>query len=193
MKRICTFTAGLALLLMVVLAAPCARAQDDDDVMSQKEIETLRDSAYVPNDRIAAFIRILDTREQEIEQLLSKPHRPGFTQDMHDFIDQFGAIADELNDNLDEYQNKHRDIRKSLPKLISSIERWSTTLRAPSDDDGYNVVRRIALDSLKDMRETATSTQTEQAEYFKAHPDAAKMEKDRADPNHAPVQEDNPH
>jgi hypothetical protein len=45
----------------------------------------------------------------------------------------------------------------------------------------------MALDSLKDMRDTATTMQTEQAEYFKAHPDAAKVEKERADPEHNPV------
>jgi hypothetical protein len=29
--------------------------------------------------------------------------------------------------------------------------------------------------------------ETEQAAYFKAHPDAAKLEKERADPDHNPV------
>ncbi len=155
--------------------------------MSQKEIESLRDAAYIPNDRVMTFVKILDTREREIEDLLSKPRRPGFDQDMHDLIEQFSSIADEFNDNLDEYQSKHRDIRKSLPKLVSAIERWTTTLRAPAEDEAYNVVRKMALDSLKDMRDTATTTQTEQAEYFKAHPDAAKVEKERADPGHNPV------
>lgn len=155
--------------------------------MSQKEIESLRDAAYIPNDRVLTFVKILDTREQEITGLLSKPRRPGFNQDMHDLLDQFAAIADEFNDNLDEYQSKHRDVRKALPKLISAIERWSTTLRAPADDQTYNVVRKMALDSLKDMRDTATTMQTEQAAYFKAHPEAAKTEKERADPDHTPV------
>jgi hypothetical protein len=45
----------------------------------------------------------------------------------------------------------------------------------------------MALDSLKDMRDTATTLETEQAEYFKEHPDAARVEKERADPEHAPV------
>lgn len=155
--------------------------------MSQKEIESLRDAAYIPNDRVMIFMKILDTREQDIQDLLSKPRRPGFNQDMHDLLDQFAAIADEFNDNLDEYQSKHRDVRKSLPKLISSIERWSTTLRAPAEDQTYNIVRKMALDSLKDMHDTATGMETEQAAYFKAHPDAEKMEKERADPQHAPV------
>ena len=155
--------------------------------MSQKEIESLRDAAYIPNDRVLAFVKILDTRDQEIGSLLGKPRRPGFNQDMHDLMDQFAAIADEFNDNLDEYQSKHRDIRKALPKLISAIDRWSTTLRAPADDQSYNVVRKMALDSLKDMHDTATTMETEQAAYFKAHPDAAKTEKERADPEHSPL------
>jgi septal ring factor EnvC (AmiA/AmiB activator) len=187
---------GLALataLLLALAICPRLRAQADDDTMSQQEIESLRDAAYIPRDRIAAFERILNSREQEIRQLLAQSHRPGFAQDMHDYIDQFGAIADEFNDNLDDYSSKHRDVRKALPKLLSDIERWSTTLRAPADDDSYNIVRRIALDSLKDMRDSATRMQTEQAAYFKAHPDAAKLEKERADPNHAPVPNEDSH
>jgi hypothetical protein len=173
--------------LLVFAPAALSRAQNDDSSMSQKEIESLRDAAYVPNDRVLTFVKILNTRDQEITGLVSKPRRPGFSQDMHDLLDQFAAIADEFNDNLDEYQSKHRDIRKALPKLVAAIERWSTTLRAPAEDQAYNIVRKMALDSLKDMRDTATSMETEQAAYFKAHPDAEKLEKQRSDPEHAPV------
>ena len=176
-----------ACALLVLAPAVPILAQDDDSSMSQKEIEALRDAAYIPNERVLTYLKILDTREQEITTLLSKPRRVGFNQDMHDLLDQFAAIADEFNDNLDEYQSKHRDIRKVLPKVVSSIERWSTTLRAPADDQTYNIVRKMALDSLKDMRDTATSMQTDLATYFKAHPDAEKLEKERADPQHSPV------
>lgn len=189
MTRIGRFLRPFLAVCALLVCAPAAvsRAQDDDSSMSQKEIEGLRDAAYIPNDRVMAYVKILNTREQEITDLLSKPRRPGFNQDMHDLLDQFAAIADEFNDNLDEYQSKHRDIRKALPKLVTAIERWSTTLRAPADDQTYNIVRKMALDSLKDMHETATSMETEQAAYFKAHPDAEKLEKERADPQHAPV------
>ena len=176
-----------ASIFLVFVCTPSLHAQDDDSSMSQKEIEDLRDAAYVPNDRILVFVKILNSREQEIEDLLSKPRRPGFARDMHDYIDQFASIADEFNDNIDEYQTRHRDVRKSLPKLVSAIERWSTTLRAPASDEAYDVVRKIALDSLKDMRDAATTMETEQAAYFKAHPDAARLEKERADPDHNPV------
>jgi hypothetical protein len=160
--------------------------------MSQAEVESLRDAAYVPLDRIKAYEKILDDRGRRIEQLLAKPRRPGFAFDMHDAIDQFGAIADELNDNLDEYDSKHRDVRKALPKLVEATERWSTTLRAAGDDDGYAVVRRTALDALKDMRTSAEEMQTTLTAYFKDHPEALKAEKARASAPHSPTDGDGP-
>lgn len=188
MSRAWAFTTALLFVLAATLFAATLHAQDgEDDPLSQKEVESLRDAAYIPADRIAAFEKILNTRAEEIQQLLARQHRPGFAEDMHDTVDQFQAIADEFNDNLDEYSTRHRDVRKALPKLLSDIERWSTTLRAPPDNDAYNIVRRMALDSLKDMHDEAATMQTEQAAYFKAHPEAAKIEKERANENHEPV------
>jgi hypothetical protein len=185
-------TLSIALALLLAFSAPRLRAQAPDGTLTEKEIDSLRDAAYIPNDRVVTYEQILNDREREMKDLLAKPHHVSFSSDMHDLITQFGAIADELNDNLDEYQTHRRDVRKALPKLLSAIARWSDTLRAAPEDDAYNVVRRIALDSLKDMSGIATSMQTEQAAYFKAHPDEAKREQERADENHAPVPDESP-
>lgn len=168
-------------------------AQASDGVMSDKEVETLRDAAYVPDDRITAYQKILDTREREIDELLAKPHHVTFGEDMHDLMDQFGAIADELNDHLDEYHSKHRDVRRVLPKLVEATERWATALRAPADDPNYKVVRKIALDAVKDMHEIAVQMVADQAAYFKEHPEAAKAEKEKRESPHAPTAGEAPH
>jgi hypothetical protein len=70
-------------------------------------------------------------------------------------------------------------VRKSLPKLIAATDRWSTALRAPGDDEKYKVVRRIALDAVKDMHDLAVQMQVDLEEYFKEHPEAVKTEKER--------------
>ncbi len=171
------------MLLAAVLGAggfASAWAQAPEGVMSEAEVETLREAAPVPLDRIAAYVTILNDREKRIETLMAKPHRVGFGEDMHDAIEQFGAIADELNDNLDEYSANRRDVRKALPKLIAATDRWSTALRAAGDDDQYKVVRTIALDTVKDMHDLAVQMQTDLGAYFKEHPEAAKAEKERA-------------
>ena len=173
-----------------LLALPCtivARAQDDTGgAMSQAEIESLRDASYMPVDKIRAFEKMLDDRERRIDDLLKKSRDPDYGQDMHDAMDQFGAIADELNDNLDDFDKRHRDVRKALPKLLQEIDRWSTSLRAAGENARYNVVRKIALDTLKDTRSIAEEMETSQAAYFLAHPDAEKLEKQRASDPHSP-------
>src|SRR5580704_1823292 len=99
------------------LALPL-RAQHSDTALSESEIEQLRDSAYVANDRVLVFIKLLDTRNKAIQDLFAHPRKPGREEDMHDLLEQFTSIADELNDNLDDYGPHHRDIRKALPKLL---------------------------------------------------------------------------
>ena len=186
--------AGLCLGLVLLCAGtrPC-RAQAGEDVLSQKEVDTLRDTAFDPADRIAAYVQILNDREHHLDDLLAK--RRGHTDfggEVADVLDQFGAIADELNDNLDEYSRHHRDVRKALPKLIQATERWSTALRTPADDEAYAVVRRIALDNVKDTRELAAALQTDLAAYFKAHPEAEKEENRRKGAPHAVRKDEGP-
>jgi len=180
-------TYGLFMLAaLLCVSAPMAAAQSKDDALSQKEVEELRDAAFVPADRIETYEKILDTRERMIEQLLAKPRHVTFGEDIHDAMDQFGAIADELNDNLEELNAQHRDLRKVLPKLVKATERWTTVLRAPGEDDAYKVMRRIALDAVKDTHDMAVEMETTEETYFKAHPEAAKEEKTRKDNPHAP-------
>ena len=174
-------------LLLAMPWGGAAHAQDTDGAMSQAEIESLRDASYMPVNKIKAFEKMLDDREHRIDELLKKGRGPGNALEMHDAMEQLGAIADELNDNLDDYNSKHRDVRKALPKLVQATERWSTSLRAAGEDDRYNVVRRIALDTLKDTRSLAEEMEASQQAYFKEHPDAEKLEKQRASAPHTPM------
>lgn len=171
----------LCLAILLVQAHPAA-AQGHDAPMSDGEVEKLREAAYYPINRIEVFVKILDSRSQKVQDLVSKPRRPGREQQLHDLFDQFAGIADELNDNLDEYAPKHRDIRKALPKLIDATERWATILRSAPEDASYKVVRKLALDAVRDVHDAAAAMQTDQVAYFKAHPEAEKAERDRIDP-----------
>jgi len=83
---------------------------------------------------------------------------------------QFASIADDFDDNLEDYSKYHRDIRKVLPKVVSATERWATSLRTPPDDATYSVTRKLALESLADVRESATKLIEEQKAWFLAHP-----------------------
>ena len=183
---------GMVGVVCLLAAGILAHAQAGEGTLSDAEVESLRDAAYVPVDRIAEFEKILDKREKQIDALIAKRWYPGRADDLHNLMEQMAGIADELSDNLDEYDRNHRDIRKALPKLVLATERWSTSLRAPADDGVYNVERKLALDAVKDIREETEQMETEQTAYFKAHPEAEKAEKERTAHPHATTAGDGP-
>ena len=156
-------------LLLCALALPM-HAQSSDNVLTDAEVEQLRSSAYVPNDRVMVFIQLLDDRNKAIQALFAHPRKPGREQDTHDLLEQFTAIADELDDNLDDYGPHHRDIRKALPKLLDATERWSSNLKSPPDNEAYSVSRKLALEAIRDIREEATRLVEDQKAWFIAHP-----------------------
>ena len=179
---------SLACFSCLLLATHPARPQQKEPALSETEVEQLRESAYIPSDRIAVFMKLLDTRAQRMTELVNKPRRPGREEDIHEMLEQFTSIADELNDNLDDYAPRHRDLRRQLPKLVEATDRWSTALRSPPEDEAYNVARRLAIESVRDIREEAVRLVADQRSFFAAHPEAAKAEKDReaGTPSNAP-------
>ena len=149
---------------------PLLHAQQADEALSDAEVEQLRESAYVPADRIAVFVGFLDARARRIQEIVAKPRRPGREEDLHDLLEQFTAITDELNDNLDDYAPRHSDLRKQLPKLLQATDRWSTALRTPADNEAYNVSRSLALEGVRDVHDETAKLVDEQRAWFAAHP-----------------------
>jgi hypothetical protein len=156
-------------LVILALSAPL-HAQSDDHSLSEAEVEQLRDSAYVPRERVIVFIKFLDDRSAAIHDMFTRPRRPGREQDTHDLLEQFTSIANELEDNLDDYSTRHSDIRKALPKLIEATERWASGIKSPPDDEAYNVSRKLALEAIRDLRQDATELAESQRAWFAAHP-----------------------
>jgi hypothetical protein len=162
-----------ALLTILALTLPLtAHAQHRSSALSEGEVEKLRDAAYVPADRVMVFIALIDSRTKRLTDLYAHARRPGREEDTHDLLEQITAVADELDDNLDDYAHRHQDIRKALPKLLQTTERWSTELKTPPDNEAYSVSRKLALEAIQDIRDTATKLIEDQKTWFAAHPPA---------------------
>ncbi len=165
MKRL--LFVAFAVLLTV---SPRVHGQGREDSLSEAEIEQLRDTNRQPNDRVLVFVKFLDQRTDKIRDLTTKPRRPGREQDIHDMMEQFVSVADQLEDNLDEYGPRHADIRKALPKLQRAIDRWASVIKSPADDDAYNVSRKLCLETIRDLREDTEHLIEDQKTWFAAHP-----------------------
>lgn len=161
-----------SLLAFVVSLPFLAYAQQKESMLSDAEVEMLRDRAFDPPARVLAFIEFLDDRTKAIDKVNTGRRKPGREQDTHDLMEQFTSISDDLEDNLDDYSKRHKDVRKVLPKLTAATERWQTALKSPPDHERYNVSRKLALEAATDLKETATKLLEEQKAYFLAHPPA---------------------
>jgi hypothetical protein len=162
----------LAALFAAGLVCVSAHAQMREDALSAAEVEKLRDTAYYPPQRVEAFIDFLNLRTGEIDKLSAGKRQPGREEDIHDAMEQFTSIAGDLEDNLEDYGKTHKDIRKALPKVLSAAERWGTALKTPPENAEYGVARKLALESLDDIRETVKELIEEQKAWFLAHPPA---------------------
>jgi hypothetical protein len=170
------------ILITTLLFAIPLHAQRHDSALSEAEVEQIRDCRLIPNQCLLVYIKFLDLRVKEIQDLYAHPRRPGREQDTHDLLEQFTAIADELADNLDDYAPRHADLRHALPKVVDAADRWSSAIKSPPDDEAYNVSRKIALESIADLRAAASDLIPQQDAWFKAHPPSKEPQQQTPEP-----------
>ena len=159
-----------AFVLALTLRAPMAYAQIQASALSDAEVEQIRDARYVPANCVLLFAKFLDDRTQKIHDLYVGTRRPGRETDTRELMEQFTSIVDELSDNLDDYGPRHADLRRALPKILASADRWATELKSPPEDESYSIARKLALESIRDLRESATQLASEEDAWFKLHP-----------------------
>ena len=162
--------AVLLVSAFAIALAPVAHAQIQRSALTDAEVEQVRDARYVPANCVLVYAKFLDDRTQHIHDLYAHPRQPGRETDTRDLMDQFTSITDELSDNLDDYGPRHADLRKALPKILASLDRWSTELKSPPEDETYSIARKLALESIRDLRESATQLSAEEDAWFKLHP-----------------------
>jgi hypothetical protein len=165
-----SITLLLALGSALFAPGPVLRAQQKVDALSEAEVEKLRDVNREPAERVMVFVGFLDDRTDRIRAIVAKPRRPGGEEDIHDLMEQFVSIADGLEDNLDEYNTRRWDVRKALPKLSKALDRWATTLRSPTENQHYDVERKVALEAIQDLREESNQLLADQKVWFATHP-----------------------
>jgi hypothetical protein len=156
------------LLLLAVSAAARRR-----DPLTEAEADQLREVAMEPDKRIKLLITFTEARLSAIDQVRVDPklgNERGTR--IHDLLEDFSSLMDEINDNLDQYESRKlsRDsiklYHKGLKELIAADERFDLKLkaiRASTENDpvmkkllpDFRFVLQDAEDSLKANAEAA--------------------------------------
>jgi len=117
-----------ALLAVLVLPVGPAAAKQRDP-LTQEEIDQLRDVALEPEQRLkllADFARArLTAIEQARTQAKSDANSP---RALHDLMENFLAVYDELDDNIGMYEDRKADLRKSLKSVLAADSEFHARL-----------------------------------------------------------------
>ncbi len=186
MKSILTWVIAASLLTVPL----SAQNQAGHDPLNPAEVDQLRDTAIEPNQRLKLYVQFARTRITSIDQLLADPKAKDRGRQLHDLLQDFTTLTDEISDNVDMYHGQHWDIRKSLKLVIEGDSEFQLKLRKLSEisqdpknaeeTEEYKFVLRDALESLNNNADDARHAMQEQNELAKGN----KLKKEEAPVGH---------
>jgi hypothetical protein len=175
-------------LIVLVLLLTAVAAAGRRDALTDAETDKLREVAMQPYKRMKLFISFADARLDSIQRLRSDPKAAeGRGHRIHDLLEDFTAILDEINDNLDQYQGRplvkedRDDFRDGLKAYTAATDAYDLklkTLRAAIQTDAQT--KKEAMDfqfALQDAQDALKSSIDIAQEYLRANPEAKKPEK----------------
>jgi|SRR5579864_4879912 len=168
----------ITVLLLLLTVAAAARRRDP---LSEAETDQLRDAAQEPGKRLKLYIKFTEARLATIDEVRADPQQaPGRGKKVHGLLEDFTALLDEINDNLDAYQGRpltkgdRKEFHKGLKEVIEAAGRFGLklkALRAAADSDpqtrveseDYRFVLQDAEDALKSTLDMAREYDASQA------------------------------
>jgi hypothetical protein len=124
----------LAVLLLLLSVAASARRRDP---LTEAEADQIRSVAQEPFKRLKLYIKFTQARLDSIEQLRVDPKQAdGRGRKIHDLLEDFTALMDEINSNLDQYEGRpmtkddRKDFHKGLKEVITACDAWDAKLKA---------------------------------------------------------------
>jgi hypothetical protein len=161
-------------LLLLPLCLPLA-AQRRRDPLNPLEIDQLRDAMLDPQERLKLYVQFSRDRMTKLEQMRADPKTTDRPRQTHDMLEDFLAVYNELNDNIDMYVGRKDDIRKPLKLVIEADTEFQAKLRAlksaanttPAEISQYEFQLTDALETVDSSSEDHRKTATEVEEYVK--------------------------
>jgi hypothetical protein len=154
------------LVVLLLLLSVCASARKRDP-LTEAEEDQIRNVAQEPYKRLKLYIKFTQARIDAIDQLRSDPKQvDGRGRKIHDLLEDFSALMDEINSNLDQYEGRpmtkddRKDFHKGLKEVITACDAWDSKMKAlksamendpatTKESQDYRFVFQDAEDSLK--------------------------------------------
>jgi hypothetical protein len=156
----------LILLLLLAGSAQLSIAQDKNDPLTDAEVEKLREVADQPIERVKLFMTFIEQRTDAIAEMVGDTRIQNKPPKIRKLLQEYTYLVDELQDNLDNYDETHADIRKALKELVPASKKWLDTVNKPPPDPAYDFPRKTAADASESLVDQVTKLQVELDKYF---------------------------
>ena len=132
-------------------------AQDKNDPLTPAEVEKLREVADQPIERVKLFMTFIEQRTDAIAEMVGDTRIQNKPPKIRQLLQEYTYLVDELQDNLDNYDETHSDIRKALKELVPASKKWLDTVNKPPPDPVYDFPRKTAADAAESLVDQATN------------------------------------
>lgn len=159
---------GLVILLLAAFTLH-GMAQRRHDPLNEKEIDELRDTAQEPAKRMKLMIGFANARMEMIEHMRTDPSLAGENgSGIRKLLDDVANLVDEIDDNLDMYNQRTEDLRKPLKSIIEMDSNFQLKLRAIKESSSAAELRNFgfeienAMDSVNESADSARAMLADQ-------------------------------
>ena len=166
--------------LGLLCSLPLLAQKQKREPLTEAQVDQIREAGVDPDARIKLYTKFLDEHADVIKSLTNRARGAARSRRLDDELQDFTALMDELDSNLDLYSERKADLRPSLKSLNEATPRWLGILRVLAGEPGFELARKEAIESGEDLADEAKRILTEQTEYFKQHKDEQGQE--RAEP-----------
>ena len=141
-------------------------AQSKDDPLSDAEVDQVREVADQPVARVKLYMKFIEQRADAIQEMVGDTRIQNKPVKFHILLDEYTRLVDELQDNLDSYDEIHSDVRKALKELIPASEKWIEIINKPPADQSYDFTRKTAVEAGESLNDQVKKLLAEQEKWF---------------------------
>ena len=183
MRPIRVFAFALILPLTISsLAVHRALAQKEHhDPLTEDQVDKIREAGIDPNERIKLYTEYLNDHVEKVRSMMNRGKSDARAKRLDQELHDVSTLMDELGSNLDEYSDRHADMRPALKRLADESQRWLATLKALAGEPPFDLSRKEAIEAGDDLTDQAQRLLREQTDYFAIHKDEKGQE--RAEPH----------
>jgi hypothetical protein len=181
---------NVILALLFFSAIPLAAQLGGREPLNQKEIDDLREVAQEPDKRLKLMVEFARARLAAIDQLRGDPRLAAERGTrVHDLLEDFTKLVDEMGDNIDDYAARKADLRKALKTVIEGDIEVQLKLRtlkeqgagagakAGSETSDYTFALQNATEAVNLSLDDSRKLLAEQEVAFKEAQEKAKKKK----------------